>query len=311
MFDLISIVVTGRNDAEPLEALLRRLRQIDVTHEVFYFDLGSTDDSLRVAQEGADHVYRVEDVSGSRSAGRWAGARMAEFDWILFLDADMQIQDEFVDFLNNRTYMRPVQGVKAFVGSYHRIENGVRSSRNLLPNVPGSRHARFGGALLVHAETLMAAGNWNPSLWGAYGHADLAIRLARAGCGVEALPIPMVTWSKPDPGRSGFSRLRAELLPQNRTWLGFGQMMVSQIRHRTFLSFLYWHPWPFLLWTALLLYLPDRWPRALQAFALMLLYLAIRRGPRETLNLLTEPLRAPFGMLSYRNRIPKVEKVGE
>ena len=161
MFDLISIVVTGRNDADSLRALLRRLKRLTVTHETLYFDLGSDDGSVQAALEGADRVYRVEDVSGSRSAGRWAGAKLAEFDWLLFLDADMQIQDEFIDFLNNRTYMRPVQGVKAFVGSYHLVENGVRSSRNLLPNVAGSRRARFGGALLVQTEALMAAGQCN------------------------------------------------------------------------------------------------------------------------------------------------------
>lgn len=309
MFDLISIVVTGRNDADSLEALLGRLRMIDVTHEVSYFDLGSSDDSLRVAQEGADRVYRVEDVSGSRSAGRWAGAKLAEFDWLLFLDADMQIQDEFIDFLNNRTYMRPVQGVKAFVGSYHLVENGVRSSRNLLPNVAGSRRARFGGALLVQTEALMAADNWNPALWGPYGHADLAFRLAHAGCGVEALPIPMVTKPRPERRLSSLSRLRAEFLPLNRSWLGVGQMVVSQIRHRAFLSFLYRHPWPLLLWAALLAFAVHGWPRAWQAFALMLLYLAVRRGPKEAFGLLTEPLRAPFGIFAYRTRTPKIERV--
>ena len=306
MFDLISIVVTGRNDADSLQDLLLRLKRLAVTHETLYFDLGSDDGSVQAALEGADRVYRVEDVSGSRSAGRWAGAKLAEFDWLLFLDADMQIQDEFIDFLNNRTYMRPVQGVKAFVGSYHLVENGVRSSRNLLPNVAGSRRARFGGALLVQTEALMAADNWNPALWGPYGHADLAFRLAHAGCGVEALPIPMVT--KPGSERR-LSRLRAGLLPLNRSWLGVGQLVVSQIRHHAFLSFLWRHPWPLLLWAALLAFFVHGWPRAWQTFALMLLYLAVRRGPKEALGLLTEPLRVPFGMLAYRSRTPKIERV--
>lgn len=306
MFDLISIVVTGRNDADSLRDLLTRLKRLAVTHETLYFDLGSDDGSVQAALEGADRVYRVEDVSGSRSAGRWAGAKLAEFDWLLFLDADMQIQDEFIDFLNNRTYMRPVQGVKAFVGSYHLVENGVRSSRNLLPNVAGSRRARFGGALLVQTEALMAADNWNPALWGPYGHADLAFRLAHAGCGVEALPIPMVT--KPGSDHR-LSRLRAGLLPLNRSWLGVGQLVVSQIRHHAFLSFLLRHPWPLLLWAALLAFILNGWPRAWQAFALMLLYLVVRRGPKEALGLLTEPLRAPFGMLAYRSRTPKIERV--
>ena len=48
MFDLISIVVTGRNDADSLQDLLLRLKRLAVTHETLYFDLGSDDGSVRM-----------------------------------------------------------------------------------------------------------------------------------------------------------------------------------------------------------------------------------------------------------------------
>ncbi|MBR4614981.1 MAG: hypothetical protein IKO55_05190, partial [Kiritimatiellae bacterium] len=136
-----------------------------------------------------------------------------------------------------------------------------------------------------------------------------AFRLARAGCGVEALPIPMVALLSPDRLLVGPARLRSEILPLDRSWLGFGQMVVSQIRHRSFLHFLFLHPWPLLLWSALLLYLVDDMTLAARAFALMALYLVVRRGPWETLSLLTEPLRAPFGMIAYRGKAPRIETI--
>lgn len=305
MFEFLSIIVTGRNDADTLEPLLRRLRQIEITHEVLYFDLGSTDDSLKRARRYATRCFRITDMTWRRSSGRWSGSVVAEFDWLLFLDGDMMIQDEFIDYLNHKTYMRSRPSVGGFVGSYHRMVDGRRDSTNLLPNRAGNMAARFEGALLVRRELLIRAGNWMPSL-SAHSPVDLRVRLLSRQTEIEALPIPMVVKRKPQ--RSEVLRLAEEFLPLNRNFFGYGQLVVSQIRHRSFLRFLSLHPCPWIVGAGLAVGVVggQAWGGMIAAAALGVL--AVRKGFREVLDCVSALIRMPFGMVLYNEKKPRYEE---
>ncbi len=306
MFDLISIVVTGRNDADHLDTLLRRLRLIDVTHEVIYVDLDSQDDSLRIARRYTDKVFLVQDMVWRRTSGRWVGATVAEFDWILFIDADMSIQEEFIDFLNNRTYMHAKGKIGGYVGTYHRLDGEKRDPTNILPNRPGTKIARFEGALLVKTEPLLRSGNWIPSI-NAHAHLDLRARLVAAGCYIESVPIPMVILLKPE--RSNVLRTVEELLPLNRNFFGLGQVLASQVVHRTLFHFIALHPWPFLLGISLLIWLMTGELWGLILFGLLVVVLLIYRDSRYVVDCLLSWIRAPFGLFAYRTKKPNFKQV--
>ena len=85
----VSAIIVGLNEARLLEQCLKG---IDFCDEILYFDLNSSDDSLRVAEKfGA----AVENHSWVPS-GEYVVAEMqfrARHDWVLFIDPDEFIDD--------------------------------------------------------------------------------------------------------------------------------------------------------------------------------------------------------------------------
>ena len=93
----LSIVIPARNEAASLPILLRSLQQQDyprLAHTpVFVADANSTDGTPSVAMLFKDSL-RVEVVAGGLpSVGRNRGAACSDSDFILFLDADVELRD--------------------------------------------------------------------------------------------------------------------------------------------------------------------------------------------------------------------------
>jgi glycosyltransferase involved in cell wall biosynthesis len=91
---ILSVVVPALNEAERLPALFDTLdRQTLCPDEVIVADAGSTDDTRAVAEaRGA----RVVD-GGLPAVGRNAGAAAATGDLIVFLDADVELADDWFE----------------------------------------------------------------------------------------------------------------------------------------------------------------------------------------------------------------------
>jgi glycosyltransferase involved in cell wall biosynthesis len=89
----LSVVVPALNEAERLPDLLDALqRQTRRPDEVIIADAGSTDDTRVVAVARGARVVE----GGKPAAGRNAGAAVATSDLILFLDADDELDDDFI-----------------------------------------------------------------------------------------------------------------------------------------------------------------------------------------------------------------------
>ena len=89
----LTIVIPTLNEAERLPDLLGTLsRQTRRPDQIVVADAGSTDDTRTVAEQ---HGAQVVD-GGKPAAGRNAGARVATGELILFLDADDELDDDFV-----------------------------------------------------------------------------------------------------------------------------------------------------------------------------------------------------------------------
>lgn len=96
----LTIVIPAKNEAGTICALLRSLRQqtysqIGLTRIVLA-DAGSTDATvaLATAHAEASHLFFFEAIKGGLPAvGRNAGARLADTRYLLFLDADVVLED--------------------------------------------------------------------------------------------------------------------------------------------------------------------------------------------------------------------------
>jgi glycosyltransferase involved in cell wall biosynthesis len=94
MSPTLTVVIPALNEAERLPDLLGTLaRQKQRPDQVVIADAGSTDDTRAIAEA---HGAQVVD-GGKPAAGRNAGASVATSDLILFLDADDELDDDFVE----------------------------------------------------------------------------------------------------------------------------------------------------------------------------------------------------------------------
>ena len=97
-FPLLTIIIPARNEALRLPPLLRTLQaQSWRRFELIVVDDGSTDHTAEVALAHGARVLKSEPVGrmkpGKSNACAY-GARYAKGEWLLFLDADVQLADE-------------------------------------------------------------------------------------------------------------------------------------------------------------------------------------------------------------------------
>jgi glycosyltransferase involved in cell wall biosynthesis len=106
----LSIIIPTLNEESVLEKTLESLRKLNaVDYEIIVSDGGSTDQTVPIAAKFADRI--VENVSKTRQTigqGRNAGAAVASGEYLVFLDADVDIPEintfflrAFEDFSNN------------------------------------------------------------------------------------------------------------------------------------------------------------------------------------------------------------------
>lgn len=90
----VSVIVTTRNEGRDLERCLSSVRdQTFSATELIIVDNGSTDETVTIAVAYADKVLNF---GPERSAQRNAGAREATGTYLLFLDADMELEKQVI-----------------------------------------------------------------------------------------------------------------------------------------------------------------------------------------------------------------------
>ena len=118
----VSIILPARNEAQSLQVLLPRLRDMYPDAEILVIDDGSDDATFPICKESGINTIRLP-VSLGNGAAIKAGARAAMGDVLVFMDADGQHQPDDVKnllgFIDN--------GYDMVVGSRSR-----RSQRSLI-----------------------------------------------------------------------------------------------------------------------------------------------------------------------------------
>lgn len=179
----VSVCVIGLNEEESLESCFLSIRASmelsGLAYEVIYIDSGSQDNSVSIAIEYSDVVGVLSPTSiKSAAAGRAAAASLAAGNWILHLDGDMVMRQEF-----SKHFARIVRG------ELGQVVTGIVD--DVLPNGERRRNAKgyvqfdaeathFGGVLIIDRTVLDAVGGWSAMLT-ANEELDLYVRLRAAG----------------------------------------------------------------------------------------------------------------------------------
>jgi glycosyltransferase involved in cell wall biosynthesis len=280
----LSIVVIGRNEEDHLPGLFRSLPR-DKDIEWIYVDSQSDDQSVPIALDHAVRVYQVDETSVyAPGTGRYIGTLEARGDWVLYLDGDMTLRNEFVLFieklraalvrtcaieqdtnseLTNRS--RLPEEVTAFVGRTRNIllnikdeviaerDYAVLSPREMgLVDEWGKPASYHGGAVLYRRDMVLKAGNWNPSLY-QLEEIDLFSRVRATGGILRAVDLPMADHYTPY--LSIRERLLLNFLPQwqGKKLYGAGQVVAARLKEGGLLSFIRIYPYPFIVFSGLFL----------------------------------------------------------
>ena len=160
----VSVVIPARNEAENLPALFGDLsRQKDCSLELVVADAESTDSTVAISEGAGAKVV----PGGLPAAGRNAGAEAATGAWLLFLDADVRLTDDFV-----RAAKRKLTSSGASAASFgFNVEGGLGLRLGhwfselyfSLMTALGSPRG-IGGAILVREEVHRAIGGFDTTI---------------------------------------------------------------------------------------------------------------------------------------------------
>ncbi len=270
----LSVVVIGRNEAGRLPDLFKSLPWGNAV-EWIYVDSQSTDESIQAALVAGAKVYRVAEQSVcGPGTGRYIGTREASGEWILYLDGDMVLREEFKSFLNR---LKEIRGEKAaflptgtagFVGRTRNIyldeENRVIERRDYVvlsrkemgPVKQWGRPAAYhGGAVLYRKAEVLKAGSWNPAV-SQLEEIDLYSRVQAGGGVVRAVDLSMADHYTPYLGLA--DKLKLNFLPRYRgkELCGAGQVVAARYRGGNLTSLIRYYPYPFLVLAGLVAILP-------------------------------------------------------
>lgn len=91
---MISFIIPTKNEEKVIEKILQCLSEYKGEKEIIVSDGQSTDNTIMIAKQFADKVVEHEgSIRQTIALGRNDGARVARGDFLVFLDADVEIPD--------------------------------------------------------------------------------------------------------------------------------------------------------------------------------------------------------------------------
>ena len=303
---MISAIVIGKNEGERLAACLRSAHDAlgVLAHELIYVDSRSSDDSLQIALSCGARCFLLNEQDTTAGLGRFAGAKEARGEYLLFLDGDMRLCPGFVQ---QAMVAMATRGYDAVTGQredvYLRDDQVVDRNQNYFGCTAERLAPEFGGALFIRADALERVGGWSPDTI-ACEEVELHARLLAEGCRVGELPVPMIVHT--DAVRDGRG-LMGVLLSRRR--LGEGQAFRCALAHGKARAYMRREREKFFFysldWLCVLLMLILRLPGlACACFlqAAQLGFLAAGKRPRAFVSQKLFFFAFPAGLLTYKRR---------
>ncbi len=227
---MLSVVIIGKNEGPNLPKLELSVRGLvdfcSFPTEVIYVDSASADDSTRLARQFCDKVIELEESDRScASAGRYIGTLHASYPWILYIDADMAVREDFFPIVQEK--VAAGSEYVGFIGTYiHHFDDGSSAVQEFRGEfLTSDLAAHFGGAVLLRKDAVIDAGNWDPSIFGKE-EMNLYARLGNGDRVIRCVDVPMVDHHSEFYTRFQlFVRLLYPEGGQGKVFYGFGQSM--------------------------------------------------------------------------------------
>jgi glycosyltransferase involved in cell wall biosynthesis len=188
---MISFVIPTLNEEGALEKTLKSLSVYTGEKEIILSDGGSTDKTLEIARR---YTNLIASHSGPErqtiSGGRNAGAKLAHGDYLVFVDADVTIDDINHFFIKAEEKFRAdpelagltvnLRVLPEYATFWDRVIFGTFNFVNRLQNNVFHIGASFGEFQMINAKTFRRIGGFNEKLVTGEDH-DFFRRLAHNG----------------------------------------------------------------------------------------------------------------------------------
>lgn len=212
-YERVSVVVPVKNTARTLDACLRSIREQtwpDV--ELVVIDNFSDDGSWEIAQR---HAHHAEQAGPERSAQRNLGTERATGEWILWIDADMELPATIVERAMRAVIDDRADGV--FVPEVT-IGEGFWTACRALERTCGIDEIMVQSPRLVRRSYLLESGGFLESLSGTED-AELRSRMIDAGMRLTWIPDLIIH----DEGDMSFSFIMKKRYYYGRGLSSYGQ----------------------------------------------------------------------------------------
>ncbi len=196
----LSILILGYNQRGKVLNLLhcietQKLPQ-EIAYEVIYTDDGSNDDTIDALTKTKfpfPFRYISEGVRTGRGASRNRGAQAANGTWLLFLDADGELNGQFVDEMwkakTAGTIRQSAIAVHPKADCPARRYEVLRSPAHRFGSQPVQQQSLQSGCFLIERELFFQYGGFDEQLRGRSGEdVDFGARLAKAGIELRSVP---------------------------------------------------------------------------------------------------------------------------
>lgn len=193
---IASVVIPVRNGADVLHLELAALaaQQTDYDFEVIIADNGSTDATRTVAESWADRLnLRVIEATGpaSVSTGRNAGGLAAQGRYVMFCDADDEVEPGWVQAMVDGLSQYDIVSGKLQFGKVNTpdvVEWYGYTDSTGLPSALDYREYAMGGNMGIHTDRFAELGGFDDSYRGGQEEVDFCWRALEQGCTIGFAP---------------------------------------------------------------------------------------------------------------------------
>ena len=132
----ISLLLLTKNESHHIQTNFSWLKECPVIDEVVVVDDNSTDDTINQVKKLSTPNLQIDiyhrSLDSDFSAQREFGLSKTKNDWVLWLDPDETPQKDFIQFLNNFKFDKPVAFKRLDVFLGHTLNHGETSNQYFL-----------------------------------------------------------------------------------------------------------------------------------------------------------------------------------